>query len=191
MVERRNYCQWGGHSGRNFFLPMRHGFIYPVTSTAKTAAFSQRLIRERSKIHHLVIRILVSENRPIILRWHYQLWRLLWSDSLPLHWTFKWERNFHGCLQQDGATAYTARFSVMLLRDVFGDRIISRDIWPPRSPVITLPFYYLWGATEDVVYKDNPYTLSLNWTKSSEISSGTSPPIEFSRVSAKKIRCRL
>jgi hypothetical protein len=31
-----------------------------------------------------------SDNRSHTLRWHYQLGTLLWSDSLPLHWTFKW-----------------------------------------------------------------------------------------------------
>jgi hypothetical protein len=36
--------------------------------------------------------------------------------------------------QQDGATALTAHMSMALLGDVFGDKIISKTIWPPRSP---------------------------------------------------------
>jgi hypothetical protein len=45
--------------------------------------------------------------------------------------------------QQDGAIAHTARASMTLLRDMFGDRIISKDIWPPRSPDFKPPDYYL------------------------------------------------
>jgi hypothetical protein len=46
----------------------------------------------------------------------------------------------------------------MLLRDVFGDKIISKDIWPPQSPDLTPPDYYLWGAMKGAVYKDTPHT---------------------------------
>jgi hypothetical protein len=35
--------------------------------------------------------------------------------------------------QLDGATAHTARVSMMLLRGVFGDRIILKQIWPSLS----------------------------------------------------------
>jgi hypothetical protein len=41
--------------------------------------------------------------------------------------------------QRDGAAAHTAHVSMTLLRDVFGDKIISKDIWPPRSPDLTPP----------------------------------------------------
>jgi hypothetical protein len=33
---------------------------------------------------------------------------------------------------QDGATAYTAHMSMAHLDDVFGDRIIWKNIWPPK-----------------------------------------------------------
>ena len=36
--------------------------------------------------------------------------------------------------QQNGTTAHTAHMSMALLDDVFADRIISKTIWPPRSP---------------------------------------------------------
>jgi hypothetical protein len=35
--------------------------------------------------------------------------------------------------QQDGATTFTAHFSA-LQRLVFGEQLISVDVWPPRSP---------------------------------------------------------
>jgi hypothetical protein len=40
----------------------------------------------------------------------------------------------YGWLQQDSATAQTARIFMQTLFDVFGDRIINRGIWPARSP---------------------------------------------------------
>jgi hypothetical protein len=46
-----------------------------------------------------------------------------------------------------------------LLRDVFRDRIISKNIWPPRSPDFASSACYLWGAIKGVVYKENPHTL--------------------------------
>jgi hypothetical protein len=58
--------------------------------------------------------------------------------------------------QYDGVNcAHTARVSMTLLRDVFGDRIISKEIWPPSYT----PDYYLWGATVGAVCKHNPHTL--------------------------------
>jgi hypothetical protein len=51
-----------------------------------------------------------------------------------------------GHFQQDGATAHTTRVSVTSPRDVFGDRIVSEYIWPPRSPNFTHLDYDLRGA---------------------------------------------
>ncbi|GFU79227.1 uncharacterized protein TNCV_2137501 [Trichonephila clavipes] len=42
--------------------------------------------------------------------------------------------------QQDGATCHTARATIDLLKDTFGDRLISRFgsvNWPPRSCDLT------------------------------------------------------
>jgi hypothetical protein len=76
---------------------LRHGFIYPFTSTAKRAMFGQRRDQRYtitwSEGCCVVRHIMKSDNWPHILQWHYQLRTLLWSDSLPLHWTFKWGRN--------------------------------------------------------------------------------------------------
>ncbi|GFV47999.1 putative DD41D transposase [Trichonephila clavipes] len=60
--------------------------------------------------------------------------------------------------QQDGATCHTARATIDLLKDTFGDRIISRFgpvNWPPRSPLD----YFLWGYVKSLVYADKPQTL--------------------------------
>ncbi|GFW62959.1 uncharacterized protein TNCV_4453071 [Trichonephila clavipes] len=48
--------------------------------------------------------------------------------------------------QQDGATCHTARATIDLLKDTFGDRLISRlgpVNWPPRSCDLTPLDYFL------------------------------------------------
>ncbi|GFX98511.1 retrovirus-related Pol polyprotein from transposon opus [Trichonephila clavipes] len=64
--------------------------------------------------------------------------------------------------QQDGATCHTARATIDLLKDTFGDRLISRfgpENWPPRSCDITPLDYFLWGYVKSLVYADKPQTL--------------------------------
>ncbi|GFV18502.1 transposable element Tc3 transposase [Trichonephila clavipes] len=59
--------------------------------------------------------------------------------------------------QQDGATCHTARATIDLVKDTFGDRLISRFghvNWPPRSCD-----YFLWGCVKSLVYADKPQTL--------------------------------
>ncbi|GFU23880.1 hypothetical protein TNCV_3331581 [Trichonephila clavipes] len=69
-----------------------------------------------------------------------------------------WSNQF----QQDGATCYTARATIDLLKDTFGDRLISRFgpvNWPPRSCDLTPLDYFLWGYVKSLVYADKPQTL--------------------------------
>ncbi|GFT50064.1 uncharacterized protein TNCV_4356161 [Trichonephila clavipes] len=50
--------------------------------------------------------------------------------------------------QQDGATCHTARATIDLLKDTFGDRLILRFgpvNWPPRSCDLRPLDYFLWG----------------------------------------------
>ncbi|GFV30106.1 DUF4817 domain-containing protein [Trichonephila clavipes] len=64
--------------------------------------------------------------------------------------------------QQDGATCHTARATIDLLKDTFGDRLISRFgpvNWPPRSCDLTPLDYFLWGYIKSLVYADKPQTL--------------------------------
>jgi hypothetical protein len=42
----------------------------------------------------------------------------------------------NGWFQVDSATAQTACKPMQALSDVFGNRIISSDIWPARSPYL-------------------------------------------------------
>ena len=55
--------------------------------------------------------------------------RYLWLELDELDINDMW-------FQQDGATIHTARVTIDLLKDKFGERVISRngpDEWPPRS----------------------------------------------------------
>ncbi|GFW09578.1 transposon Tf2-9 polyprotein [Trichonephila clavipes] len=64
--------------------------------------------------------------------------------------------------QQDGATCHTARATIDLLKDTFGDRLISRFgpvNWPPRSCDLTPLDYFLWGYVKLLVYAYKPQTL--------------------------------
>ncbi|GFV13440.1 uncharacterized protein TNCV_129381 [Trichonephila clavipes] len=64
--------------------------------------------------------------------------------------------------QLDGATCHTDRATIDLLKDTFGDRLISRFgpvNWPPRSCDLTPLDYFLWGYVKSLVYADKPQTL--------------------------------
>ncbi|GFU44043.1 uncharacterized protein TNCV_4963551 [Trichonephila clavipes] len=64
--------------------------------------------------------------------------------------------------QQDGATCHRARATIDLLKDTFGNRLISRFgpvNWPPRSCDLTPLDYFLWGYVKSLDYADKPQTL--------------------------------
>ena len=65
--------------------------------------------------------------------------------------------------QQDGATCHTSNVSMALLRKKFKGRLISKrgDVhWPPRSPDLTVPDFYLWGYLKGAVYRDQPKNIA-------------------------------
>ncbi|GFW91624.1 putative transposable element [Trichonephila clavipes] len=91
----------------------------------------------------------------------------IWSEANPQVYV---ETPLHpektDCLelwfQQDGATCHTARATIDLLKDTFGDCLISRFgpvNWPPRSCDLTPLDYILWGYVKSLVYADKPQTL--------------------------------
>jgi len=54
------------------------------------------------------------------------------------------------------------------IQSFFGDRIISKGLWPPRSPDLTRPDHFLWGYLKGTVYQNKPRTtdaLKANITK--------------------------
>ena len=76
--------------------------------------------------------------------------------------------------QQDGTTSHTARETRILLNRLFSQKLISRhgDVnWPPRSPDLTLPDFYLWGYIKEKFTSINQ-TQSLNLRETSKKKSG-------------------
>ncbi|GFT83134.1 uncharacterized protein TNCV_629571 [Trichonephila clavipes] len=64
--------------------------------------------------------------------------------------------------QQDGATCHTARATINLLKDTFGDRLIGRFgfvNWPPRSCDLTPLDYFLWSYVKSLVNAVKPRML--------------------------------
>lgn len=65
--------------------------------------------------------------------------------------------------QQEGATAHTASKTIDLLKRHFGQRVVSKNgpvNWPPRSPDLTAPDFFLWGCVKSIVYETQPRNLS-------------------------------
>jgi len=64
--------------------------------------------------------------------------------------------------QQDGATAHTSKAAISLLQENFNNRVISKEasvVWPPRSPDLTVPDFFLWGLLKTDVYRKPVHTL--------------------------------
>jgi hypothetical protein len=54
---------------------------------------------------------------------------------------------------------HTATYSINVLNEVFENRLISRGLWPARSPDLNPCDFYLWGNLKDKVCSNNPHTL--------------------------------
>jgi hypothetical protein len=79
--------------------------------------------------------------------------------------------------QQDSATAHTAASAMEILHEFFGEKLISKGLWPPKSPDLTSPDFFLWSYLKDTVYRSNPRDLKqlkLNITRAiEEVNEGT------------------
>jgi hypothetical protein len=56
--------------------------------------------------------------------------------------------------QQDGAACHTSNASMRGIESYFGDRLISRSLWPPKSPDLTPPDFFFWGFLKGRVYSN-------------------------------------
>jgi hypothetical protein len=50
--------------------------------------------------------------------------------------------------------------SMKLMNEIFGKRVISRNLWPSRSPDLTPPDFYVWRAAKSAVDRGRPRTLN-------------------------------
>jgi hypothetical protein len=64
-----------------------------------------------------------------------------------------------GYFQQDGATCHTSSDSMALINSFFMGRVISKKLWPPRSPDLSSADNLLWVYLKDKVYKNRPRTI--------------------------------
>lgn len=65
--------------------------------------------------------------------------------------------------QQDGATPHYAFITRDSLNTAFGNKWIGRSgpiPWPPRSPDLTVPDFFLWGYVKDRCYSPLPQSLN-------------------------------
>ena len=65
----------------------------------------------------------------------------------------------NGSFQQDGATRHTSNDSMTEIESFFDDRIISKALWPPRSPDLSQSDFFLWGALKWKAYANKPRTM--------------------------------
>jgi len=60
-----------------------------------------------------------------------------------------------GYFQQDRATSHTSHASMAEIQSLLSDHVISKGLWPPHSPDLTLPDYCLWVYLKGRVYQTN------------------------------------
>lgn len=66
--------------------------------------------------------------------------------------------------QQDGAGPHTAASTLALLKSFFPGKVLSKGgsvMWPPRSPDLTLPDFFLWGLIKAQVYGSRVPSLAV------------------------------
>ncbi|GFW40948.1 transposable element Tc3 transposase [Trichonephila clavipes] len=82
------------------------------------------------------------------------VWCALWAGGIIGPYFFKNDECHN--------VTVNARATIDLLKDTFGDRLISRFgpvNWPPRSCDLTPLDYFLWDYVKSLVYADKPQTL--------------------------------
>ncbi len=61
--------------------------------------------------------------------------------------------------QQDGAPAYTAKTVQNWLKSKFGQRFVTKEMWPPRSPDLNPCDFYLWGYLRSKIDSPKPQNI--------------------------------
>ena len=64
-----------------------------------------------------------------------------------------------GYFQQDGATSHTSHANMVEFQSFFGDRVISKGLWPPCTPDLMTHNYFLWRYLKGRVYQNKPRTI--------------------------------
>jgi hypothetical protein len=64
--------------------------------------------------------------------------------------------------QQDGVTCHTSNANMREIKSYFSDRLISKNLWPLRSPDFTPPDFFLWALLKGRVYNNKPRTIDAH-----------------------------
>ena len=69
----------------------------------------------------------------------------------------------NGYFQQDGATCHTSNESMSEIESFFDDRIISKALWPPRSPDLSPPDFFPVGRLQKKKLMPTSHAPYRNW----------------------------
>ena len=81
----------------------------------------------------------------------------------------------HGFFQQDSATAHTARHTIQYLEQYFPERLISKGLWPSRSPDLTPLDFYLFPYLKNTVHQQQINNLEELQNRITELIAQVQP----------------
>ena len=84
---------------------------------------------------------------------------MLFSSAIFTHFCFT---EIRSNMSVDGASCHTSKASMKVLRDIFGERIISRFAnveWPSHSPDLNPLDFSFWGQAMTKVWEAKPETI--------------------------------
>lgn len=170
---RMQYCQWFLNTINNnevldktFFTDEAwfhlSGYVnsqnYRTWSTENPHAFVE------TSLHPLKIGVWVAMSRrriigPIIFHQTINAERYRELILNPFINQLEGNEILHGHFQQDGATAHTAGVTLRYLEQVFPERLISRGLWPARSPDLTPLDFFLFGHLKNKIYRNRLHNI--------------------------------
>ncbi|GFT56110.1 uncharacterized protein TNCV_4625941 [Trichonephila clavipes] len=167
------YSQFGLASHQNDHQARRRFVEWAQNEIAVVPAFHKRILFSdeahfwlNGYVNKQNCRIWSEANPQVYVELHPEkltVWCALWAGGIIGPYFFKNDEGHNELwFQQDCASCHTARAAIDLLKDAFGDRLISRFgpvNWPPRSCDLTPIDYFLWGYAKSLVYADKPQTL--------------------------------
>ncbi|KAJ3663138.1 hypothetical protein Zmor_007447 [Zophobas morio] len=172
--ERRiNYCQWFNNNLNDdalldltFFTDEAwfHLSGYVNSQNYRTWATENPHIFVETSLHPIKVGVWVAISRrriigPIFFHDTVNADRYRTNILLPFFEQLHDDECQYGYFQQDGATAHTAGSTLRFLQEVYDDRIISQGLWPPRSPDLTAPDFFLCGHLKNNVFKNRLHTI--------------------------------
>jgi hypothetical protein len=75
---------------------------------------------------------------------------------------FMWTLRILADGRRKSTTCHTSRATMCGLSLLFRDRIISKGLWPPHSPDLSPPDFFLWGYIKDNAYHNNSHSPDLS-----------------------------